>query len=195
MRDRWVALACAAGALLSVSALADERADCVAGKDNLVAIRGCSEIIRRDPKDAAAYHLRGNALARNNDLGQAIVDFSKAIALDPGLAAAYDSRASAYVAKGDYTRAVADATKAAEVARASKAKAKRNEPALAIAKASSAPAQAPDDTKPTASSSSAPSASASSASPKEPTTAASTNARPDWKSTIFDPSGGGRRGE
>jgi tetratricopeptide (TPR) repeat protein len=115
MRKTLVPLACAAIAALSASALADERTDCMSHKDNIVAIRGCSEIIRRDPKDGIAYYLRGNALARNNDLGQAIVDFNKAIALNPGFAPAYDRRASAYVAKGDYTSAVADATRSAEL--------------------------------------------------------------------------------
>lgn len=184
MREGWAAVAFAVGAMLSVSALADDRSDCSSSKENLAAIKGCSEIIRRHPKDAIAYYLRGDALARNNDLGQAITDFSKAIALDPGLTAAYDRRASAYVAKGDYTSAVADATKAAEVSRVSKVKAKGNGPAPAIAKAWSAP-QAANDTKP----------STPSVSPKEPTMAVSTKARQDWKSTIFDSSGGGRRGE
>ena len=101
---------------LPFAALADDKNKCLDSRDHHVAISGCSEIIRRDPKDAVAYYLRGNALAKNGDLGQAIADFSKAIALNPGFPPAYDSRAAAYVAKGDYTRAVADVTKAGEVA-------------------------------------------------------------------------------
>ena len=101
---------------LPFAALADDKNECLDSRDHHVAISGCSEIIRRDPKDAVAYYLRGNALAKNGDLGQAIADFSKAIALNPGFPPAYDSRAAAYVAKGDYTRAVADVTKAGELA-------------------------------------------------------------------------------
>ena len=101
---------------LPFAALADDKNKCLDARDHHVAISGCSEIIRRDPKDAIAYYLRGNALAKNGDLGQAIADFSKAIALNPGFAPAYDSRGAAYVAKGDYVRAVADVTKAGELA-------------------------------------------------------------------------------
>ena len=116
MRETLVPLAGAVLAALSVPALADDKNKCLDARDHYAAIHGCSEIIRRDPKDAIAYYLRGNALAKNGDLGQAIADFSKAIALNPGFAPAYDSRAAAYVAKGDYTRAVADVTKAGEIA-------------------------------------------------------------------------------
>jgi len=116
MRETLVRLAGAVLVAFSVSALADDKNKCLDAKDHHVAIKGCSEIIRRDPKDAIAYYLRGNALAKNGDLGQAIADFSKAIALNPGFAPPYDGRAAAYVAKGDYTRAVADVTKAAELA-------------------------------------------------------------------------------
>jgi tetratricopeptide (TPR) repeat protein len=116
MRVTLVPLACAVLAAFSVSALADDRSKCLDARDHTLAIKGCSEIIRRDPKDAIAYYMRGNALAKNGDLGQAIADFSKAIALNPRFAPAYDSRAATYVAKGDYTRAVADVTKAGEVA-------------------------------------------------------------------------------
>ena len=116
MRETLVSLAGAVLAALSAPALADDKSKCLDARDHYAAIHGCSEIIRGDPKDAIAYYLRGNALAKNGDLGQAIADFSKAIALNPNFAPAYDSRAAAYVAKGDYTRAVADVTKAGEVA-------------------------------------------------------------------------------
>ena len=91
---------------------------CAEAKDNVKAIRSCSDIIHAKPRDAVAYHLRGNALARNGDLGQAIADYSKAIQLNPKHAAAYESRAMAYTTNGDYTRAIADATKATELKKA-----------------------------------------------------------------------------
>jgi len=115
MRETLAPLTCAVLAALAASALADDKTNCLGHSDHLVAIKGCSEIIRQDPKDAIAHYLRGTVLAKNGDLGQAIADFSKAIALDPGFAPAYDSRAAAYVAKGDYTSAVADVTRASEL--------------------------------------------------------------------------------
>jgi len=91
---------------------------CVEAKDNVQAIRSCTEIIRAKPRDAVAYHLRGDALARNGDAGQALADYNKAIQLNPRYAAAYESRAMVYTANGDFTRAVADATKATELKKA-----------------------------------------------------------------------------
>jgi Flp pilus assembly protein TadD len=91
---------------------------CAQAKDNAQAIRSCSEIIHAKPRDAVAYHLRGDALARNGDAGQALADYSKAIQLNPGYAAAYESRAMVYTTNGDFTRALADATKATELKKA-----------------------------------------------------------------------------
>jgi Flp pilus assembly protein TadD len=100
---------------LSAPSLAQDRSSCLEAKDYVKALRACSDIIRSRPGDASAHHLRGNVLARNGDLGQAIADYSKAIEIDPNFAAAYNSRAEAFVARGDYERAVADVTKAGEV--------------------------------------------------------------------------------
>ena len=72
-------------------------------------------MIHAKPNDVVGYHLRGDALARNGDLGQAIADYTRAIQLNPKYAAAYDSRALVYTTQGDFTRAVADATKATEL--------------------------------------------------------------------------------
>jgi Flp pilus assembly protein TadD len=111
-------MAAVVGAILitvSAPSLAQDRSSCLEGKDYLKAVRACSDIVRSNPTDASAYHMRGNILAKNGDLGQAIADYSKAIELNPDYAAAYNSRASAYVAKGDYAHAVADVTKGGEV--------------------------------------------------------------------------------
>jgi tetratricopeptide (TPR) repeat protein len=99
----------------SMPALADDR-DCFQQKDSELRIKGCSEIIGRDPNDAAAYHNRGEAYALAGNLERAIADYTKTIEIKPDTAAAYDSRGRAYAAKGDYTRAVADVTKATELA-------------------------------------------------------------------------------
>ena len=100
---------------LSAPLFAQDRSGCVNSKDHIQAIKACSELIRSHPKDAAAYHLRGDALAKNGDLGQAIADYNRAIQIDPNYAPAYNSRANAFVAKGDYAHAVADVTKAGEI--------------------------------------------------------------------------------
>ena len=102
--------------LVSAAALADDKSDCLEGRDHDVRINGCSAIIQRNPKDVIAYHNRGDAYGLKGDVDRAISDYDKAIALNPNYAPAYDSRGRAYTSKGDYTRAVADVTKAGELA-------------------------------------------------------------------------------
>ena len=116
MRPKTLGIACAIVAVLAAPVLAQDRSSCLDPKDYYRALKNCSEFIRNHPKDAVAYHMRGDVLAKNGDLGQAITDYSKAIEINPAYAPAYDSRATAYTTKGDYTRAVADVTKAGELA-------------------------------------------------------------------------------
>ena len=120
MRTIIASLAAAILIVQAGPAASQDAKACAEAKDNAQAIRSCSEIIRAKPRDAVAYQLRGDALARNGDLGQAITDYSKAIQLNPRHAAAYESRAMVYTTSGDFTRALADATKAAELKRAPK---------------------------------------------------------------------------
>ena len=137
MRPRKASVALAIIALTSVPALAQSRNSCVETKDYVKAVKACSEIIRSHPKDASAYQMRGDVLAKNGDLGQAIADYNKAIDIDPRLAAAYNARAQAFVTKGDYERAVADVTKAGEVASQKRQQAKAKAPVRAKPKMSS----------------------------------------------------------
>jgi tetratricopeptide (TPR) repeat protein len=112
-----MAMAATIVATQAMPAFSQDLKSCADPKDSLQAIKICSDIIRSHPNDAAAYHLRGNALARNGDLGQAIADYTRAIQVNPNYAPAYESRAMALTDKGDYARALPDATKAAELAK------------------------------------------------------------------------------
>lgn len=132
MRLTIASLAAAIVIVQAGPAASQDAKACAEAKNNVQAIRSCSDIIRAKPRDAVAYHLRGNALVRNGDLGQAIADYSKAIQLNPKHAAAYESRAMAYTTNGDYTRAVADATKATELKKASEG---RETPGMVTVKA------------------------------------------------------------
>lgn len=76
------------------------------------AIADHSEVIRINPKDAAAYDNRGNAYRRNGEDDEAIVDYDKAIALDPKFVHAYVARGDSYNNKGDFDRAIAESNKA-----------------------------------------------------------------------------------
>jgi tetratricopeptide (TPR) repeat protein len=96
-------------------ALADDGRDCSQHKDPEIRIKGCFEIVRRNPADVTAYFNRGAAYELSGDIDRAIADYTKAIELAPDNAAAYDNRGRAYARKGDYTRSVADVLKAKEL--------------------------------------------------------------------------------
>jgi tetratricopeptide (TPR) repeat protein len=94
------------------SASADDAKDCFQHQEPQLRIKGCSEIIQRDPNDATAYHNRAVAYALAGDIDRAIVDYTKTIEIRPDNAIAYENRGRAYASKGDYTNAIADATQA-----------------------------------------------------------------------------------
>jgi tetratricopeptide (TPR) repeat protein len=102
--------------LLSTSAWGDSKSDCLDNKNHDLRIKGCTAIIKLNPKDAIAYHNRGEAFSLKGDVDRAIADYNKAIEFNPSYAPAYNSRGRAYTSKGDYVHAVADVTKAGELA-------------------------------------------------------------------------------
>ena len=76
------------------------------------AIAQFTEVIRLDPKNAAAYANRGETYGHKGELDKRIADDSEAIRLDPKNAAAYDNRGSAHREKGENDKAIADYTEA-----------------------------------------------------------------------------------
>lgn len=70
------------------------------------------EMIRRRPRFAPAYLLRGLALCRRGRIQEAIEDYTRAIGSDPRLTEAYVSRAALRCARGEYHAAQADCTEA-----------------------------------------------------------------------------------
>ena len=98
---------CAALFAASAAAVAGPKEDCAA-KSGDVAIAGCTELIRRNSKDAVAYYNRGNAYDDTGEQNRAIADYTRAIELNPNYAEAYTSRGNAYDDKGEHDRAIAD---------------------------------------------------------------------------------------
>src|ERR1700730_4324975 len=103
------------------AALADAREDCDKKSDE-VAIKGCTELIRRNPRNAVAYYNRGIEYNAKGERDRAIADYSKAIEINPKYVAAYTNRGAIYNERGEATgdladqdRAIADYTKAIEI--------------------------------------------------------------------------------
>ena len=99
----------------TASVFANDEQDCFQGHETQVRIRSCSDIIRRSPDVAAAYHNRAFAYEMAGDLDNAIADYSRVIALEPSNASAYANRGRALATKGDYSHALEDAITARDL--------------------------------------------------------------------------------
>src|SRR5262245_14116639 len=96
----------------ATAALPDARQDCLTEGDAGRRIRGCSEVIGGDSRNALAYYKRGRAYGDKGDPDRAIADFTEAIEINPLYGDAYFNRGGVYQDKGDQDRAIADYTKA-----------------------------------------------------------------------------------
>ncbi|MEC4891398.1 MAG: tetratricopeptide repeat protein [Oscillatoria sp. PMC 1051.18] len=72
------------------------------------AIATLSQLIARQPQNAAHYNNRGLLHFKNHQFLQALADYNQAIELDPRLDSAYNNRANYYAAVGDLAAAIAD---------------------------------------------------------------------------------------
>jgi len=75
-------------------------------------IAACTDAIRLNPHDAAAYYQRGDAYYDINNYDAAIADFTQAIRLNPNYDEAYHLRGVSYFIKDDYDAAITDFTEA-----------------------------------------------------------------------------------
>jgi tetratricopeptide (TPR) repeat protein len=106
----WIALL----AIGVSAALADARKDCFE-KSGDIAIRACTEALRRDPKDTVSYVNRAFEYVQKGQHAQSIADYSKAIELDAGRLDAYQGRAWAYLKTGKAEQGLADAERALQL--------------------------------------------------------------------------------
>ena len=79
------------------------------------AIDDLKKAIDLNPKDVAAYVLRGFIYAMTDDSDRAFEDFDKAIDIDPHNAKCYCARGAAYLVIGDNDKAIADLNKSIEL--------------------------------------------------------------------------------
>jgi tetratricopeptide (TPR) repeat protein len=89
-------------------------ADCDQANDVDRSIRGCMQLIEKNPQDDVAYMNRGIGYDDKKDYDRAVADYAKAIAINPA-AATYSNRGYAYTHKRDFDRAFADYAKAIEI--------------------------------------------------------------------------------
>ncbi len=69
-----------------------------------------SQVIKKNPNDAAAYFRRGNSNYALREYQAALKDYSSAIERNPNDADIYYRRGNAYYASGKYAEALADFT-------------------------------------------------------------------------------------
>jgi tetratricopeptide (TPR) repeat protein len=77
-------------------------------------IADCGEVLRRDPKLAYAYTLRGRAFRESGNFPKSLEDFNRAVELSPGLDT-YFQRASSYQSLGQHKLAIADLDRVIEL--------------------------------------------------------------------------------
>ena len=89
------------------------RGTCYYAKHDLDrAIRDYDQALRLDPRNAAAYDNRANALEARGDISDAIKDYNESLRLNPRNPFAYLNRGSFLTEQGDFAGALADYAKA-----------------------------------------------------------------------------------
>lgn len=113
-------LASAVALLLGLSAAlggysgSDPAKDCGRAEGGDLAIAACTEVIRRDPKNAGAYNNRAIFHKRKGKVEEAIVDYTKAIEIKPEGDYFY-SRGELHLMQGHSDLALADYTQAIDL--------------------------------------------------------------------------------
>jgi tetratricopeptide (TPR) repeat protein len=103
----YMAAALIAFGFATTSASADDQETCRQFNDG--AIAACDRLIKRNPRDATAYHNRGVAYYfLKQDEDRAISDLDQAIRLDPRSAQTYWIRGEFYEGRRDYDRTISD---------------------------------------------------------------------------------------
>jgi tetratricopeptide (TPR) repeat protein len=100
-----VCLALVSGATL---ALADAAEDCALNNDIDTRLKGCSEVIDRDPGAAWAYGSRAAGYIRKGEYERAILDLTIAIDIGAPSAINYNNRAWAYFKGGKAAEGLPD---------------------------------------------------------------------------------------
>src|SRR4029078_13158896 len=86
-------------------AFAETGSDC-ASDNHPVAIRACTLLIQKNPRDATAYYTRGISYRETDKLDLAMADYTRAIELNPQYFEAYNNRGNLFMARGDNKRAL-----------------------------------------------------------------------------------------
>ncbi len=92
---------------LSSPARADLFSDCE-GEDDQLAIKACSELIRRNPNSAVSYYNRGVALNAVRKFEEALEDYNRAIKINPRHPSFYHNRGINYDDLENLERAIED---------------------------------------------------------------------------------------
>jgi len=96
------------------AAFADAVSDC-ASNNHEVAIRACTQLIKRNPRNATYYYNRAISYRETGRADQALADYNRAIEINPRHFEAYNNRGTIFISRRDNERALEDFTRATQI--------------------------------------------------------------------------------
>jgi len=93
---------------------ADAVGDC-ASNNHETAIRACTWLIRKNPRNSVYYYNRAISYRETGRADQAMADYTKAIELNPRYYEAWNNRGTIFISRGDNQSALEDFTRSTQI--------------------------------------------------------------------------------
>jgi len=100
--------------MIAAPAFAEAVRDC-ASNNHEVAIRACTQLIKKNPRNATYYYNRAISYRETGRADLALADYTRAIEINPRHYEALNNRGTIYISRGDNERALQDFTRSTQV--------------------------------------------------------------------------------
>jgi S1-C subfamily serine protease len=110
-----IGLSLAALIVTTAPALAQQAVRDCASNNHELAIRACTQLIQRNPRNATYYYNRAVSYVELEKYDLALADYNRAIELNPRYQEALNNRGRIFLRQGDNERALQDFTRATQV--------------------------------------------------------------------------------
>jgi serine protease Do len=111
---RRIALVFAFVVIAAPAAFGEAVRDC-ASDDHEIAIRACTQLIKKNPRNATYFYNRAISYRATGEINLALSDYNRVIDLNPRHFEALNNRGTIYIGRGDNQRALADFTRATDI--------------------------------------------------------------------------------